>query len=265
MSKFYAILLDTFLEIRSSKIIYLYAAITLVLLLVFGLFPSIDIESGNIPKGSLFSPELASEVMAFFFSGFLGFVIFLMVFGSAWLLPAYLSRGRVELILSKPINRFRLLSMKFAAVFMIKSGILITMTILIWIILAIRLESFSGYFFFGLLLGCLQFLAIYTIVFAIGVIGRSGVLAIMGYFIIRIVSGLLSSREIVYNFLGDSVWKTIIDIFYYILPKIGEMDSNYKSLMTGNGFSNTFAIYTTLAFSAALFLITLFIFRRRDF
>ena len=48
MSKFYAILLDTFLEIRSSKIIYLYAAITLVLLLVFGLFPSIDIDAIRI-------------------------------------------------------------------------------------------------------------------------------------------------------------------------------------------------------------------------
>ncbi len=265
MNKFFAILLDTLLEIKNGKIFYLYAAVTLVLLLVLGLFPSIDISGGGFPEGSLFSPEMSAEIMAFFFNSFFGFAIFLMVFGSAWLLPSYLSKGRVELILSKPINRFKLLSMKFSAIFIIKAAILIVMTILIWIILSIRLESFSGYFFIGLMLGCLQFLAVYTIVFAIGVIGRSGALAIMAYFIIRIVTGLLSSREIVYNFLGDSVWKTILDIIYYILPKLGQMDSNYNSLMTGDGFADTFAIYTTLAFSAALFLLTLLIFHKRDY
>ncbi len=265
MNKFSAILLDTLLEIKNGKIIYLYAAITLVLLLVFGLFPSIDISGSGIPEGSLFSPEMSAEIIAFFYNSFFGFLIFLMVFGSAWLLPSYLNKGRVELILSKPINRFKLLSMKFTAVFIINAAILIIMSCLIWIVLSIRLESFSGYFFLGLLLGCIQFLAVYTIVFTIGVIGRSGALAIMGYFVIRIVTGLLASREIIYGFLGDSIWKTVLDMVYYILPKIGEMDSNYGSLITDGSIIDGFAIYTTLAFSAALYLLTLLIFHKRDY
>jgi len=265
MNKFIAILYDTFLEIKSGKIIYLYAIITLFLLLVFAIFPSIQISGNNLLGSGIFSPEMATEVLAFFFNSFFGFVIFLMVFGSAWLLPSYLSKGRVELILSKPINRFKLLTMKFVSVFTIKAFFLVVMMTLIWIVLSIRLENFSGYFFLGLLLGCVQFLAVYTIVFVIGVIGRSGTLAIMGYFIIRIVTGLLASREIIYGFLGDSVWKTVLDVVYYILPKIGEMDSNYGSLMTGDGISNGFAIYTTLAFSAVIFLLALLVFHKRDY
>jgi ABC-type transport system involved in multi-copper enzyme maturation permease subunit len=265
MNKFKAILLDTLLEIRSSKIIYFYGGVTALLMLVFALFPSINIDGNQFSEGGLFGSDAMKHAMAFFFNGFFGFVIFLMVFGSAWLLPSYLKKGRVELVLSKPINRYKLLSLKFLSVFILKAAILMAMSILIWIVLAIRLETFSGYFFYGLLFGCLQFLAIYTIVFAIGVIGRSGALAVMGYFAIAIFASLLSNREVVYNFLGSSVWKTIIDVIYYILPKLGEMDASYKTLMTGNGFAETFSTFTTLAFSAILFLATLLVFQKRDY
>jgi len=265
MNKFFAILYDTFLEIRSGKIIWLYAAVMVVLVLVFSLFPSIKIDGTGLDDINLLSPEMASDMIAFFFNGFFGFVIFLMVFGSAWLLPSYLNKGRIELVLSKPIDRFKLLSMKFLAVYLIKSLILIAMSVPIWIVLSIRLDNFSGYFFIGLLYGCLQFLAVYVIVFAFGLFGRSGALAVMGYFIVGIVTGLLSNREVVYNFLGDSVWKTIIDIVYYILPKLNEMDANFKPLMTGEGFIDTFSIYTTFGFSAVLFLLTLLIFKKRDY
>jgi ABC-type transport system involved in multi-copper enzyme maturation permease subunit len=265
MNKLKAILLDTFLEIRSSKIIYFYAAITTILLLAFALFPSINIDGSGMPEGGIFGPDTMTHAMAFIFNGFFGFIIFLMVFGSAWLLPSYLKKGRIELVLSKPISRYKLMALKFSSVFIIKSAIFILMSTLIWIVLAIRLGNFSGYFFYGLLYGCLQFLTIYTIIFAIGVFGRSGALAVMGYFAIAIFTNLLSKREVIYDFLGDSVWKKIFDIVYYILPKFNDMDASYKSLMTGNGFADTFSIYTTLAFSVVLFLGTLLVFQRRDY
>ncbi|UCD17067.1 MAG: hypothetical protein JSV44_11535 [Candidatus Zixiibacteriota bacterium] len=265
MNKFRAILYDSFLEIKSGKMLYLYGAVMLIMVLIFILVPSIKINGENLFESGILSPGMITRGMAHFFSGFWGFALFLMVFGSAWLLPAYLGKGRIELTLSKPISRMKLLSMKFATVFLVKISILALMSIIIWLAIALRLGAFSMQFFFGLFFSFLVFANIYALVFFIGVLSRSGALAVMGYFVIKFSTDLLAGRELVYGFLGDSSWKTVLDTAYQILPKIGEMDDNYISLISGDGFTNTYAIWTTLAFSAIIFLLTLLIFHRRDY
>lgn len=265
MSKFMAVMGDSLLEVRDRKIFYLYWAVTLVMLLVFALTPNLKVNGNDIFGSLSSSPETIMQVQSGFFDGFFGFMLFLMVFGSAGLVPSFLSKGRVELTLSKPISRYRLLSMKFLSVFIIMCGILIVSTTILWGVLSFRLGVTSGYFFYGLLFACLEFLAIYAIVFFLGAIAHSSVVAIMGYFIIRVGSDLLANREVVYRFLGDSIWKTILDTAYHILPKIGEMSDNFGSLMMGHGLVRAYPIYSTLGISLVIFLIALLVFRRRDY
>jgi ABC-type transport system involved in multi-copper enzyme maturation permease subunit len=265
MSRFMAVMGDSLLEVRDRKIFYLYWLVTLVMLLVFGLAPSININGNNMFDSMASTPEIINNIQSAFFDGFFGFMLFLMVFGSAGLVPSFLSKGRIELTLSKPIGRYRLLAMKFLSVFIIMCFILIISTTLIWGVLSLRLGVASGYFFYGLLFACLEFLAIYAIVFFFGALTHSTVVAIMGYFIIRVGAGLLAQREVVYQFLGDSIWKKILDGAYHILPKIGEMSDNYRPIMQGNGFVNTYPIYSTLAISLVIFLIALLLFKRRDY
>lgn len=265
MSKFMAILGDSLLEVRDRKIFYLYWLVTLVMLLVFGLAPNLKIDGNNMFGGMASSPDMIIEIQSAFFDGFFGFMLFLMVFGAAGLVPSFLSKGRVELALAKPISRYRLLSLKFLVIFIIMCGILVVSTTIIWGILSIRLGMASGYFFYGLLFACLEFLAIYSIVFFFGALTQSTVVAIMGYFIIRVGADLLAKREVVYQFLGNTIWKTILDTVYYILPKVGEMSDNYGSIMQGGGFVRTYPIYSTLGISVVIFLVALLFFRHRDY
>jgi len=160
-----------------------------------------------------------------------------MVFGSAFLLPSYLGKGRIELTLSKPISRWQLLTMKFISVYVIHMVILLLTVFLIWL----------------------------TISLAIGALTRSGALAIMGYFAVRFAANLLESREIAYQFLGETVWTSILDWMYYLFPKYGEVGDNFLSLMRGDGFVNFFSVYTTFIFSAVLYGLTLYIISRRDY
>jgi ABC-type transport system involved in multi-copper enzyme maturation permease subunit len=265
MSKFKAVMIDSLLEVRDRKIFYLYWLVTLVMVLLFALTPNLKIDGNDIFGSMGSSPEMITRIQSMFFDGFFGFMLFLMVFGSAGLVPSFLGKGRVELTLSKPVDRYRLLSMKFLSVFIIMCAILIVSTTILWGILSFRLGVASGYFFYGLLFACLEFLAIYAIVFFLGAVAHSTVVAIMGYFIIRVGSDLLAGREVVYQLLGNSIWKTIIDTAYHILPKIGEMSDNYGPLMQGQGFVRTYPIYSTLGISLVIFLITLLIFRHHDY
>jgi len=265
VNKFRAIFVDSLHEIIDRKVFYLYWAVALILVLVIVLLPNFRINGTDLFESGMMPPEVIGQGIARFFDGFFGFMIFLMVFGSAGLMPSFLSKGRIELTLSKPIDRYRLLLMKFASVFIIMCLILACTMTLVWGVLSLRISSTSWYFFLGLLFSFLQFFTIYSIVFIIGVTTNSGAAAIMGYFIIRIGTDLLSGREVVYQFLGDSIWKTILDTAYHIFPKIGELANNYVPLMLGEGFVNDYAVYSTVGIALVLILITLLVFSRRDY
>ncbi len=265
MNKFLSILYDSFLEIKASKAIYLYGVVTFFSIMIFSLIPSIEIQGRDLFGADLMASGVIGELIFNLYKGFFEFMIFLMVFGSAWLIPLYLNKGRIELALSKPINRIGLISMKFGSVFLIMIVLLTVMMSLIWLTISIRLDTFNGGFFLGLLFGWIDFLVIFMVIFSIGILTRSGAVSLIAYFIAKIVSGLLASREIIYGFLGESIWKTILDILYYILPKFGQITENYISLMKGDGLTQVFAIWTTLAFSAVLCAVALLIFRKRDF
>ncbi|MBN2226038.1 MAG: ABC transporter permease subunit [candidate division Zixibacteria bacterium] len=265
MTKFLAILYDSFLEIRNGKILYLYGCVVLFLLMLFTLIPNVNIMGEDVLNSDFLTPDLVAKVNGYFFDGYWGFVMFLMVFGTAWLLPSYLSRGRIELALSKPIDRFSLLSMKFLSVYLIMLSILTVMSVPIWLILSLRLGVFAWSFFYSLFFSYVIFLCVFAIVFFFGVLSRSGALAVMGYFVISVVGSILTGREAVYGFLGETVWTTILDTIYYILPKLGEMSDNYTALIAGDGLINGFAIWTSLAFTAVIYLLTLLVFNRRDY
>lgn len=266
MNKFAAILYDSFLEVKDRKIFYFYWLVAAAVVIAFALLPSLRINGQDILESNLIGPEAINELVARFFDGFLGFVIFLLVFGSAGLAPSFLGKGRVELVLSKPIDRWRLLSMKFLAVYLVKAVVLMVVASAVWMTISFRLGVFNWGFFPGLLFACLQFLVVYAIVFFFGVLTNSAAAAIMGYFIIRIGTDLLAGRKVLYSFLGeDSLWKTVLDGLYHISPKIGEMSQNYLPLMTGKGIADFYPVWSTTLIAIVFFLATLLYFRRKDY
>ncbi len=273
MNKFRAILYDTFLEVKDRKIFYLYWVVTIVMVLVFALMPSMQIGGqeifhqggGNDSSGGLLDSPMLANIIAHFFDGFLGFMIFLMVFGSAGLVPSFLGKGRVELVLAKPIDRYRLMAMKFLAVYIVMAAVLAMATTLIWLTLSLRLGTADAHFFLGLALALIQFLLVYAIVFALGIFTNSAAVAIMGYFMLRIATDLLSGREVVYPFLGKSVWKTVLDVLYHVLPKMREMSDSYVPLMTGREINDLYPIWSSLLFGMAIFAAALLFFNRKDY
>jgi len=266
VSKFWAIFVDSFLEIKDRKIFYIYWTVAAVVVVVFALLPSFNINGQDILRNNPLGQETMNDFTARFFAGFLGFVMFLLVFGSAGLAPSFLSKGRAELILSKPISRWRLLSMKFLAVYLAKALVLAVVSTLVWITVSIRLGAFNWDFFVGMFFACLQFLVIYAIVFFFGVFTNSTAVAIMGYFVTRIGTDMFSGRKALYPLLGeDSIWKTALDGLYHISPKIGEMSDNIAPLMTGKGIADLYPVWSTVLVAAVLFLATLLYFSRKDY
>lgn len=265
MAKFSAILLDSYLEIKARKFFWVYWAVTVVMILVFAFIPNMEINGQNLLEGGELSKEMVSQAIAFFFNGFFGFMIFLMVFGSAGLIPAFSSKGRIELSLSKPIGRFKLMLMKFFSVYLIMSLIFVIACTLIYIVMSIQAGIYTRYFFYGLGLELIRFLIVYAILFFLGAAFKSTAASIMGYFTIWFVTGLLSGREVVYQLLTSKIWKTILDTAYHILPKFDGIALNLMSVLRGQGIEDYYPIWSSLLFGIVALLLGLLIFNRRDY
>ncbi|MEZ5359395.1 MAG: ABC transporter permease subunit [Candidatus Zixiibacteriota bacterium] len=265
MAKFMAILLDSYLEIKARKFFWVYWAVTIVMILVFAFLPNLEIDGRNLLKSGDIPPEVVAMAVANFFNGFFGFMIFLMVFGSAGMIPAFVSKGRIELSLSKPIGRIKLMLMKFFSVYIIMSLIFMVACGLIFAVMSFQAETYTTYFFYGLGLELVRFFIVYAILFFLGIAFKSTAASIMGYFTIWFVTGLLAGREVVYQILTSKIWKTILDTIYNILPKFSDLSDDLISVLQGQGIADYYPLWSSLLFGIVALLLGLLIFNRRDY
>lgn len=266
MNKFVSIFIDSFLEIKSRWIIYVMAAIVFLIVFVILVLPAVKIQGQDVLKSGMIDEEMLNEVSAYFNKFIIDdFFILLMIFGTAWFLPSYLKKGRIELAVSKPISRPVLLLMKFAAVYLNMIIILTAMSIIIWLVYSLKVGGFNLYFFPGLLMCFFQFLVIYSIIFFFGVWSNSGALALIGYFVIAYAHKILAFRETVFRFIDSKTWETILDSLYNILPKTQAISVNILSVFKGDGIEEFFPLWTSLLFGVVMIGISIILFMRRDF
>ncbi len=269
MNKFSAILYDTFLDIKSRAILYIIGVVLLITLMLmiaaFALIPSFEVDGIQLLDSGAIDNDTKMMAFGFVFKKIFGSVIFLMVFGSAWLLPSFLGKGRVELTLSKPIGRIRLLLNKFAAAYLSLLAILTFFSLVLWICFSIGMGLFAFEYLPGLLLAFVQFFVVYSIVFCFGILGRSGALAIIGYILINYTQWLLTGRGLVSQIIGESTWDTILDISYHILPKMEEISGNIQSILQGYGMSNFYPVWSSVLFGVVMILISILVFLKRDY
>lgn len=265
MNKFKAILIDSFWEIRAGKMLYIYAAVALFTAFIMVLIPSIEINGQSILNGEVISEGIIGGMSGMFFDQFIGFMIFLIYLGTAWLIPAFLKKGRVELSLSKPISRLNLLTQKYLSLYLISILILTIVSVFIWVALSFRLDNFDTGIFVSLTAGYIEFLVIFSIIFAFGVITRSGAFALMSYFLIKIVSGLLASREIVYGFVEEGALTYFLDTLYHTLPKFQDMNKSLMAYIADDPRIDFYPVWSTLLFALFLYGITAWVFQKRDY
>ena len=265
MNKFKAIFIDSFWEIRAGKMLYIYAVVALLTAFVMALIPSIEIGGQSILNGEMIGESVIGGMSGMFFEQFIGFMIFLIYLGTAWLIPAFLKKGRIELSLSKPISRLSLLTQKYLSLYLVSILILTIVSIIVWVVLSFRLDNFDTGIFVSLTAGYIEFFVIFSIIFAFGVITRSGAFALMAYFLVKIVSGLLASREMAYNFVEEGTLTYFLDTLYHILPKFKDMNKSLMAFIADDPFIDYYPIWSTLLFAILLYSITAWVFQKRDY
>jgi ABC-type transport system involved in multi-copper enzyme maturation permease subunit len=223
-------------------------------------------------------------MMANVFGGFIGVLVAIMT--CSGFVPSMLQKGTLDLVLARPVGRGRLLLYKYVGGLWF---VFILATVVVggcWLAITLRTGYANPWFLATILTIVASFAAIYAVSVLVGVLTRSGtVAALVAIFVWGTSETLIAIRtNLKRAFVGQMVpqWlQSTLDVMYGFAPKTGDLMSLNTHFLSRSHLSETayqrafagqipkvdwlWSMGTTAAFTAAMLLLAIWFFRRRDY
>jgi ABC-type transport system involved in multi-copper enzyme maturation permease subunit len=272
--KLLAIIQLTFRESLAKKTFIAFFGISTLVNLLFIFALNLDIIGGAESYISLFGQEVdhafnldqiiygieSAVAVALFTAG-----LFMALFATSSLIPSFLEKGSIDLLISKPLSRFQILTGRYLGAVTIVAFNIFYLIIFAWLILSIK----TGIWNFGFLLAGVMIVLTYAILFALmtflGVTIRSGPFSLMITYLIIFFSPLLLQRESIYALLSNKFYGYFFDGLYHFLPKTSELGNITRLLVQGMEVTSWMPLWTSLVFGVIMLTVSNVVFGRKNF
>ncbi len=273
--KLQAIIAYTFREGLARKTIIAFAAISTFFLLIGVLVAILAPDSitvpaqnaqgqqQNVPIGSMREVTMGIQT---FLTGFISFVALLLsVFATASILPNMMEKGSIDLLLSKPVRRGTILLGSTIGAALIVAANVSYFVVGMWVISGLRTGFWNWGFLAIILPITFGFVVLYAPMMAMSIASRSSALSIIVVYAYALVLGpILEARDMIAEMAGKPVIGTVLDFFYYPLPKVDGLSKLANALVMHQPFSWE-PVWTSALFAAALFALAWWQFSRKNF
>jgi ABC-type transport system involved in multi-copper enzyme maturation permease subunit len=271
-----ALIRDTFRESLARKIFWGFLGCSTALILFFILALNIDLVDGAMAAVSLFGKEvdngrlidvekavrrILGVVAAFLFTAGL----FLSVFASAGLIPTMFEPGRIELLLSKPLTRTRLLVGRYLGTLAVIGSNMLFLVLGVWVTLGLKTGIWNPNFLLSAALAIFAFAVMLSVVTLVAVLSSSAVLATMVTYFFMLVSPLLAQHAHI-KWLFRRPWaRELTAYLYYLFPKYYDLGNMSRLALEGRDFWSWMPIWSSAAFAAVMLAAGLWAFARKDY
>ncbi|MBZ5596559.1 MAG: ABC transporter permease [Acidobacteriia bacterium] len=268
-----ALVLDTFREAFARKIFWAFFGCSTALILFFIFIMKIDVVQGAIATISLFGNtsrgqdvqklvrQVHGAIAAFLFTA----GMFLAVFASAGLIPAVFEPGRIELLLSKPVERYHILIGRYIGNVLVIAANIFYLVFAVWTVFGIKTGVWTPGFLWSSVLIVFIFAVLLTVVVLMGVLWESAVVATMVAFGIMIMSPILAQQTILERLLTSEWSRNVMRVMYYALPKVFDVGRIARSLVLGDPMGGWMPIWSSALFGVVILSAGLYIFSRRNY
>ena len=284
MRAFVASVEEVFREAAARWTLLAYFALSSLFILLFAAAVNLDIVDGALAGAKLFGRELdlgdekidMDRLVLGFETGFSGFLYmlgtFLALFATAHLVPRLQEKGTVDLYLSRPIGRTKLLLSRYFGGLLLAAANLLYLMGSIWAIVVWKTGIAHPRFLLGGVVVLFAIACLLAFAFLVGVVTSSTAVSLMVTYAVFFLAAILSAREKIAAAVSSETSAAIIRGLYWIFPKTAELGSATVGLVSGGeAFENLGRIDFLPVFgSTALFgLISLALaarlFARKDF
>jgi ABC-type transport system involved in multi-copper enzyme maturation permease subunit len=259
------LLQDTFAELRSQKMVWVFAFVLFGALLAVMASGNIQIGSGKDLDPNMPFQLMLSAVVLKLLSGTLQFLVFLMAMSTAGIIPSMFEKGRADFYLSKPMTRSGLLWNKVGSILIVYASILAFAGVAILATGATVHDVFEFRWLVVLPTAVFLFAIWYSVSLFAGLALGSGTSAIVVTFMVWVLQAVLTMRESIKTFFDSQVVSVLIDALYWIIPKPGEIDNQVTNWALNAGTFEWWAIGSSATFMVVVYLGASEILKRRDF
>lgn len=266
---------ETFQEAIAKKVIIGFFAIALLILIGIGWYffsdtiqtsiaslqPSPDDPNGTALREMLYSSQMGMGIL------FNSVAVFISIFLTAHIIPSMLERGTIDLLLSKPISRTKLLFSKMLGGFLVAASCMVFFTLGSWIITSAATGIWNTGYLLSLLPILLEFLSLYSLLVFIGLLTQSSALGmIVTYLLAALVIPLLANRTTtLFQLIQSDFWQSVITGIYNILPQIDAIHTISLKLTFNQPIGDMYSLGSAAAFALVFFALSAWTFHKKEF
>jgi ABC-2 type transport system permease protein len=273
---------DVMREAAARWTLVAYFFLSTIFILIFASAINLDIVDGALAGAKLFGKQVEvsgtmsiEKLVMGFESGFSGVLYvlctFLAIFATAHLVPRMQEKGTIDLYLSRPVSRMKLILSRYVAGLILAGSNVLYLIGSIWLIVAWKTHVFHPRFF--LAGGVILFLIATLLAFAflIGVITSSTAVSIMSTYGVFFFGVMLAGHARIEAALSKEWQAAAIRSLYWIMPKTAELATSVVAYVGGPQLQNEIIKVTAAPFwSTAIFglvCLTLasWMFQRKEF
>lgn len=273
---------DVWREAAARWTLIAYFFLSTIVIIIFASAINLDIVDGALAGAKLFGKEvemrgsdvsierLVLGVESGFSAGLYLLCTFLSIFATAHLVPRMQEKGTIDLYLSRPVSRTRLLLSRYFAGLLLAGSNVFYLLGSIWLIVIWKTHVVHPRF---LVAGAVILFVIATLLafaFLVGVVTSSTAVSIMASVGVFMFSGMLVGHDRIAAALSREWQAALIQTLYWIIPKTAELGAAVFTFVSANTFGDKFQLsaspfITTAAFGLASLTLAIWRFHKKEF
>jgi len=269
------VLLDTFQESFRNKMFLFFFIVASLIVVSIGLTLNMDVVNGVMRGVTFFGSELhvpAYSVKQWvenfqsglaMFIGTFGMIVALMA--TSTLFPQMLQKGSIDLLLCRPIPRWRLITARFVGGAAIMAFNAAYLFFGVWIVLGLKSGIWNHGFPLSTLLAIFAFIVLFSVVMIVSVTTESGPAGLLVAATMLMFSPVLAAHERITPAFSSELYRRIFRSMYWLLPKSAETIGAMRRLIIELPLDIDWVVGTSLAFALACYAAAVIYFTRKDY
>jgi ABC-2 type transport system permease protein len=275
---------DVFREAAARWTLVAYFFLSTIFIIIFASAINLDIVDGALAGAKLFGQEVEMDndqisiqkLVLGFESGFSVFLYFLCtflaIFATAHLVPRMQEKGTIDLYLSRPVGRVKLLMSRYVAGLLLAGSNILYLFGSIWLIVMWKTQVAHPRFMLSAAIVLFVVAALLAFAFLIGVVTSSTAVSIMCTYGIFFFGLMLAAHDKIAAAVSKEWQAWLIETLYWVFPKTAELGQAVIAFVGGEEMPERIArvlapapFVTTAAFGVGCLILASWLFTKKEF
>ena len=276
---------DVMREAAARWTLIAYFLLSTIFILIFASAVNLDIVDGALAGAKLFGKDVnihtdqqisIERLVLGFESGFSAVLYFLCtflaIFATAHLVPRMQEKGTIDLYLSRPVSRVKLLLSRYVAGLVLAGSNVLYLIGSIWLIVMWKTHVVHPRFFLAGVVILFVIATLLAFAFVVGVVTSSTAVSIMTSYGLFFFAIMLVGHERIAAAVSKEWQAWMINTLYWIVPKTAELGEAVVAYVSGNQVPervaaalNPMPFLTTAAFGIVCLALASWLFQRKEF